>query len=660
MRLVIDIETVCNVAGCPTIGKSYGCDHAVHFIHNKISLIGTYDGTRYLGFTELDEFIRFYQALPQPVRIIGHGTKFDLKSLRRKGVPIPSSAYAGDTLLAASVVRKKIPADFLAEYNRRRAELNKALPVGQRHRLGTQYSLKTLGPYYLDVDPFWENTENHSDEEYNRKDVVYTWRLYHLFLRMMKEEGSYEFYKNKLLPWNRMLMEAEEEGILVDVPKLRDMYTQGLKDAKKLERQLQVEWKAGIEALRERKIREAQADSEKRCQSFIEKRIKDPTKIESVKHRYLASLHRKVQELRDTPLNINSAQQVQEVLEYYGVDTVFEIRDKELNEWIEKESAGKYVLKRAKVRHGSPHVQTLLKFREKETENKYLKNYLDAVVDGRIHCHFNGAGTRTGRLSCADPNLQNVKGILRIPFLVADGDLFDVYTVDASQIEPRLIAYFSEDRELVLLFRNGRDFHNYATKRFFPKETRGCAEKEIKKQHEKLRRTAKTGDLSILYGTGGNTFSAMLLLREEIWMEPSDCKALVGSFRSGMAGVLAYKERLDEALEAGHQQFNILGRPVHVDIDKVYMTGLNTLIQGSASDLILEGSRRAREEFIRLGIDAKPLLWVHDEVVWRIPKAHREFCVDRINHHMKNYKLDTKYGVVPLDVEGHVADRWQK
>ena len=66
------------------------------------------------------------------------------------------------------------------------------------------------------------------------------------------------------------------------------------------------------------------------------------------------------------------------------------------------------------------------------------------------------------------------------------------------------------------------------------------------------------------------------------------------------------------------------------------------------------------EEFKTKRVDARPLLWIHDEVVWRFPKALTKWCKGIVDYHMTKYKLSTEHGMVPLDVEGHLAPRWEK
>ena len=90
------------------------------------------------------------------------------------------------------------------------------------------------------------------------------------------------------------------------------------------------------------------------------------------------------------------------------------------------------------------------------------------------------------------------------------------------------------------------------------------------------------------------------------------------------------------------------------------MTLFNTFVQGMSSRMIFNASLMAYKHFKREHIDAQPLAWVHDEVIWRFPKGKEDYCKKTVDHYMTCYKLETKHGRVPLACEGHIADRWQK
>lgn len=659
MDVSVDIETSCGVTNCPGFGLSNSskCEHAVHFRQNKIDIIGSFDGETYRIHPTPSDFDDHRTRLGW--KIIFHGGKFDYKTLKAKGSTLVPGDIRGDTQLLGACVKNKVQAGWLKMYNEKRKELNANLPAKQRHRVGTPLTLKTMAPYYLGVEPFWENPVSHDDPSYNRKDCEYTYRLHEKLMALARQDGTLQFYESYLVPWQKLLATAEYEGVLIDEKLLHKMYGDACKELVRLEAGIHEHLGDCFSAYRDRCAVDERIDMEGRLEAYLTTRLKNQSKRQTVIDRYEASLAKKIAELPQK-FNLASSQQVLVICTHMGIDTNVEKRDKLTNEWIEKEGTDKYVLKRAKV-GGNQFAARLLEYREKETEVSYLKQYINACVEGRIYCTFSIVGTRTGRLSSSGPNLQNVKGALRAPFIIADPEKYSIYTVDASQIEPRVIAYLTADPEMVALFQEGRDYHNYATKKFFPEETQGCAEADVKKAHPHLRKTAKIGDLSIIYGTGKYTFQTMCLVREEMAIPLERCDAMVRSFRDGMKGPMGWKRNLEEQYKAGtpiHDRFGFLVQAR--DEASVHMTLFNTFVQGMSSRMIFHASLMAFREFCKLKIDAAPLCWVHDEVIWRFPKGLEETCKKIVDKCMTCYKLDTPHGKVPLDVEGNLASCWQK
>ena len=90
------------------------------------------------------------------------------------------------------------------------------------------------------------------------------------------------------------------------------------------------------------------------------------------------------------------------------------------------------------------------------------------------------------------------------------------------------------------------------------------------------------------------------------------------------------------------------------------MKGFNTLIQSSASDLVLESATRIQNEFEAKGIDGHVILLVHDEIVCEIPEDRQEECKEIIIRNMTDYKLETIHGILELAVEGNIDNFWSK
>lgn len=658
-RLVsCDIETVCGVKDCPDYGTEGKCGHAVSHKLNKISIIGVWDGEHYYNFK--DDVVKFDTLKKRfDWEFVFHNGKFDYKTLKEKGSKITLKDYVGDTNLLGVAVSNRIPEDYLEWYGEERKELNEQLPVGQRHRVGTPLSLKTMAPYYLGIEPFWENPATHDDPEYNKKDCIYTYDLHEYLLQEAEHERTDKFYYDYLMPWIKLIIEAEMEGIWVDVEELKSMYIKALQDLNVIENEVHKTLKKCYDKYRTEQVLALTKESNQKCKKFLETRIKDPKKHEAVIQRYANSLKKKVDAL---PKNFNLASnpQMLYILQWAGIDTQIDKKNLKSGDWEEADAANKLVLKRAKVMNGNTFASVLLKYREKETEVSYLKQYLNALVGNRIYCNFNLTGTRTHRLSSSGPNLQNVKGPLRKPFKFADPEEYYIYTVDASQIEPRLIAYLTGDEDMVTLFQEGRDYHNYATHLFF-EETRSTPEDQIKEKFKDLRNdVAKHGDLSLLYGTGAPTLQNMILTRGERWFELEWLEKKCDEFRSGVSGVIAWKIGYENHYKRVKRVYNDFGAPV-IPGRNLKMTLFNGRVQGQASQMIFNGSLMAYRKLWKN--DCRPLCWVHDEVIWRIPKKHglewAQEQVKVIDKYMTCYKLETPYGRVPLKCEGKLGNSWE-
>ena len=175
MLFAIDVETACTVEGCPHHGRSLCANgHSLNPWQSRITVAAAVgeDGSRavFRGPTmlaDLDEFINCHED----ATVCGHNFKFDWLHLARHGFEIPLDRWVADSQLAAYTLTDKIPDGWLMEYERKRATL------GGHHRKAGKHSLKTLAPYFLGVDAFWEPEHDHDDDEYVLKDALYTLEL---------------------------------------------------------------------------------------------------------------------------------------------------------------------------------------------------------------------------------------------------------------------------------------------------------------------------------------------------------------------------------------------------------------------------------------------------------------------------------------------------
>jgi len=601
MIVSLDIETKCNV-GCEK-----KCDHALvpqRATITRIGVYGKYNDSKYV-FRESyrpEEFQNFLdQYKDKNVFYVGQNFKFDLLHLWNAGFRIPLDRWVGDTQLAASLVRDKVPDEFLEEYNALRVEKNKTLPKGYGHRPGSKFSLKTMAPYFLKVEPFWEDPTNHDNAEYNLLDCEYTFKLWIKFEAEMAALGVLDFFNVRLLPWAKMLFQAEHKGIMLNLGLVDELEKEALLEAHSLKRQIDLAWSEPLALYEARTGKEFSLDSPLQLQDFLKTEM--------------------------------------------GLD----IRDMD-----GEETSGKEVLQRL-VSQGREDIKKLLDYRHhKKLATSFYPSYREMQVAGTIHPSYNLSGTRTGRLSCSSPNVQQLPGDLHRLFHARPGHSF--ICRDLAAIEPRLAAYYTQDRLLCQIMLEDRDFHSLNAILMFDLD---CDEKEVKEKYPQFRKIAKACGLALLYGAGANRIQATAQ-QSGVHISPDKARLIYRNFKAGYFEAFRFKLELD-ALAAREGVSTFFGRKHwYPRQDEIYMKAFNTLIQSSASDLLLAGAHKARTTLSQMNIAATPLLFIHDEVVFEVKDEVAKKAAKVIDDCLTSWVLSTKHGHIPLKVEGKIAGHWAK
>jgi len=576
----------------------------------------------------------------------GHNFKWDFKQLTHHLGSLPANgyeAYADDTRLMAYVCTEKVDSFYLISYEEDRKRLNKDLPPGVNHREAGLHSLKTLAPYFLGVPAFWEDPTNHDNDEYLTKDVEYTQQLRLMFSEKLQDMGQYDFYRDKAMPWARTLLQAEVTGIHFDSDLLNKMETELKETERGLKFEIHDQWHEAFKAYEEKRLLELQ----NKYQEMFEKAYAKPTKkeknVEALQSKYKA-LYDKAAASADTEFNLDSPTQMKWLLRDY---LKFDIRTFEGDE-----STGVEVLER--LAKSEPQIKTLLEYREtSKILTGFLPTYREVVYQGKIHSTFNFDGTRTGRLSCSNPNLQQVPSKLKPLFRAGPGKKLATY--DLGAIEPVILAYFSQDKALCDLIFKGQSFHSVNTIAMFSQFMEpGITESEVKDAYPVLRFIAKTVGLSCIYGSGWRRVKAETTA-QGLQLTEKQCKDIVYSIRGHYAGVWQFKQELDQALESGAVLFNLFGRPFKIDDpDDVYMKGLNRLIQGSASDLC----QQAATDIAKIP-GCVPVGFIHDSVLTEIEAERSKELCDKIVYEFTKFELPVGDRNLPLTVEGGAADVWE-
>jgi len=311
------------------------------------------------------------------------------------------------------------------------------------------------------------------------------------------------------------------------------------------------------------------------------------------------------------------------------------------------------VLEKLSAEH--PIVADILEFRKLE---KLRSTYLEplpklAGEDGRIHTTFHLTATATGRLSSSDPNLQNIpiRGDLgkrmRACFRAPEGRL--LVSADYSQVELRVLAHFSGEPALVTAFTRGEDIHARTAALLHDKEPAEVTPDE--------RRGAKTINFGLIYGMGPQK------LAQELGIPLKEAKAFIERYFERLSGLKAFYESVEKhTIETGHVTTLAGRRRLLPDITsrndnlraQAKRQAVNTLIQGSAADVIKLAMLAAHRDAELANLGATLILQVHDELLLEAPADTAWAAAARLAHLMAGV-ADLK---VPLVADQGVGSTW--
>jgi DNA polymerase I len=301
-----------------------------------------------------------------------------------------------------------------------------------------------------------------------------------------------------------------------------------------------------------------------------------------------------------------------------------------------------------------PVVRRILDYRTLQKTLKFGETLLEAVnpQTGRIHSHFHQIGAPTGRMSCTDPNIQQVphafdmRRCFRAP---AGRKLVDA---DYSQIELRILADFTNDQGFVEAFRSGADLHRVTAAQVFNVKL-----EEVSKEQ---RDFAKRLNFGVVYGIGARRFALLTGLKET---EAEDLlKRYFSTYRDldawlRDAGFKAVRERTAPRTVANRLfRFNFDPEDKQA-ASAAQRNGKNAPIQGSSADIIKRALRLLHDRL--KGTEARVVNVVHDEVVAECPEEGAEEFARLVEETM--CAAGEEYvKAVPVKVESSVTDEWVK
>ncbi len=362
----------------------------------------------------------------------------------------------------------------------------------------------------------------------------------------------------------------------------------------------------------------------------------------------LARLESEIHQLAGAPFNIASPKQLGEVLfERLGLPILKRTKT--------GPSTDAEVLEQLAPTHPLP--AKLLEFRQLA---KLKGTYVDALpamicpATGRVHASLNQVVTATGRLSSSDPNLQNIPvrtelgRRIRSAFLPGEPGWM-LLSADYSQIELRVLAHFSGDEHLCAAFARDEDIHARVASQIY-----GVPLEEVSPE---MRRQAKAVNFGVIYG------QSPFGLAKQLGIDKQQAAQFIDAYFAGYPGIDRFLAQVLEQCRKTGYVSTLLGRRRAIEgvrpnpgrqKNLAERTAINTVIQGSAADLIKQAMLSVDRQIRAEKLPARMLLQIHDELLFEVADQH----VDRLAELVGTRMQQAAQLRVPLKVDIKVGPNW--
>lgn len=464
--------------------------------------------------------------------------------------------------------------------------------------------LGTLASYYLGM-PSWKDETDKLFKKKNwydlyKKDVklqeaMRTRNLYDLkatsalterLQQKLREENMEEFFYEKLMPAARMLADVEYRGMRINLESTRQKLADIDQQLGTLLQQLK-EWGGDI--------------------------------------------------------NFKSPIQLKKLLQQKGYDLwIYDFKKREM-----VESTGSDALERLLP---NTSIELLLNYRKTTKLKGFLEGWIEEHFEGRLFPSYNIASTRTGRLSCSAPNLQQVPRdpSIRSLFIPSEGKKFII--ADYAQIEPRIAAHYTQDEALLEVFTEGLDFYGSIACRVLGAK---CAPNEVKKLLPDTRKVAKEIGLSILYGIGAAKLSSLIKKKAGIEFTKEQAGDIIKDYFKAYPRLLEFRKYVENKVMKNEILRTHYGRQFKINPDKVFSTGVNTIIQATASDACLFSQLEIDKRLNAEQINAPLVAIVHDEVIRECGMED----ADKVGKIMEEVMCNQGFNA-PIKLDWVIGDNW--
>ena len=630
----------------------------------------------------------------EDVRIIGHNLKFDMHTMSRVGITIRTKDVF-DTMIASWLCDENSPnglkensKEFLGIDQTHFKEVTENISADVKKQFGLKANSKATFDMVLIDD----------GAPYALDDAFYTWELYQGFLLKLEEEKMDKVFFKVYAPFIHTLFKMEESGVVVDVDRLDEMEHDIDADVEDLKYQMFDI--AGVEF---------NPSSNDQLAELLFGYVK-PSK----------------------PLNLDKQPKIVQKMFYEGDEEALNARGLCTAE-IDPRTVGLFkitgnpTLQKASFRFkaisttatGAPQTNadvfwklSHLEFKTKRKKEgvelcKLLLDYkkLDKLKsafitglkeqlydDGKAHPSFNIIGTDSGRLSCSNPNLQQLpkaeeedKYQIRSLFIGSIDPVTKkrkkIVALDFSNLEMRVLTHFSEDKNLLKMFLNDEDSHGSTAVNMFELP---CEPGEVKKLYPHLRQAAKILNFLLMYGGGAFTLYNSLKsdhynpidLGDKSYLDTYGVKTgedvaqiYIDKYFTSYAGVSKFiKDQKRYAHKHGYV-YTLLKRKRRLpDINSsdykmvAYCERLsvNSAVQGSAADITMSAQNRINAEPWFDEHRVRMLIQVHDELVFECPEEFVDECISRVKALMEHPFGENVELNLPLRADADSGDSYQE
>lgn len=430
--------------------------------------------------------------------------------------------------------------------------------------------------------------------EYAAEDADITFKLYEVFAPLLKEQEVAEVFENIEIPLMLVLADMERKGVKID-------------------------------------------------ENFLNAYAKELEVLS-------AGLEQEIYNMAGMQFNIGSPRQLGEVL----------FDHLKLDPKAKKTKTGQYQTGEEVLSALAPLHPLPAKVIEYRQVNKLKSTYVEALPalvnpkTGRVHTSFNQAVAATGRLSSQNPNLQNIPirtemgREVRKAFVPASNE-FQIMAADYSQIELRIIAAMSGEKNMIADFEQGLDIHSATAARVFGVD--------IKAVDKDMRRKAKMVNFGIIYGI--SAFG----LAQRLEIPRREAADIINAYFTQYPGIKNYMDdTIRSAQEKGYVE-TVMGRRRYIrDINSRNQTvrgfaernAINAPVQGSAADMIKMAMIRIHQEMNEQKLLSSMILQVHDELLFEVHESEIEVLKDLV----KKAMLEAIALPVPLEVEIGLGQNW--